>query len=133
MLDGSGDVAAVPGEAGTWQRATGPLQFIPSTWERWGSDGDGDGVADPQDIDDAAYAAARYLCASGADLAHGPGLVGGGLLLQPLRRLRPLRLRRRAGLRRPHVGLTVHPTRRLPSDPIVEDTQARRRDARCIG
>ena len=73
MLDGSGDVAAVPGDGGTWQRATGPLQFIPSTWERWGSDGDGDGVADPQDIDDAAYAAARYLCASGADLATGPG------------------------------------------------------------
>jgi membrane-bound lytic murein transglycosylase B len=73
VLDGSGDVAAVPGDAGTWQRATGPLQFIPSTWERWGSDGDGDGVADPQDVDDAAYAAARYLCASGADLATGPG------------------------------------------------------------
>ena len=73
VLDGSGDVAAVPGDGGTWQRATGPLQFIPSTWERWGSDGDGDGVADPQDIDDAAYAAARYLCASGADLATGPG------------------------------------------------------------
>jgi membrane-bound lytic murein transglycosylase B len=73
VLDGSGDVAAVPGGADTWQQATGPLQFIPSTWARWGSDGDGDGVADPQDIDDAAYAAARYLCASGADLATGPG------------------------------------------------------------
>ena len=73
VLDGSGDVAAVPGDAGSWQRATGPLQFIPSSWERWGSDGDRDGVADPQDIDDAAYAAARYLCASGADLATGSG------------------------------------------------------------
>ena len=31
VLDGSGDVAAVPGDAGSWQRATGPLQFIPST------------------------------------------------------------------------------------------------------
>ena len=73
VLDGSGDVAAVPGEAGLWQRASGPLQFIPSTWARWASDGDGDGVADPQDIDDAAYAAARYLCVSGADLATGSG------------------------------------------------------------
>ena len=73
VLDGSGDVAAVPDGGGTWQRATGPLQFISSTWARWGSDGDGDGVSDPQDVDDAAYAAARYLCASGGDLSTGPG------------------------------------------------------------
>ena len=32
----------------------GPLQFLPSTWDRWAADGDGDGVADPQDLDDAA-------------------------------------------------------------------------------
>ena len=38
----------------------------------WGGDGDGDGVADPQDLDDAAYAAGRYLCADGGDLAEGP-------------------------------------------------------------
>ena len=49
----------------TWDRATGPLQFIPSTWETWGADGNGDGVADPNQIDDAALAAARYVCASG--------------------------------------------------------------------
>ena len=56
-----------------WDHAVGPLQFIPSTWEKWGSDGDGDGVADPHDKVDAAYAAARYLCASGADLSTGAG------------------------------------------------------------
>lgn len=44
------------------------MQFIPSTWESWGADGDGDGVVDPQQIDDAAYSAARYLCAAGGDL-----------------------------------------------------------------
>lgn len=49
----------------TWDRAVGPLQFIPDTWVRWGADGNGDGVADPNQIDDAALAAARYLCASG--------------------------------------------------------------------
>lgn len=51
-----------------WDRAVGPMQFIPSTWAKWGSDGNGDGKIDPQNIDDAAYSAARYLCASGDDL-----------------------------------------------------------------
>jgi len=48
-----------------WDRAVGPLQFLPATWARWGADGNGDGVASPDQIDDAALAAARYLCASG--------------------------------------------------------------------
>lgn len=43
-------------------RAVGPMQFIPATWEIWGADGNGDGVRDPQHIDDATLAAARYLC-----------------------------------------------------------------------
>jgi membrane-bound lytic murein transglycosylase B len=51
-----------------YDRAVGPMQFLPSTWRRWGSDGDGDGAADPQDLDDAAYSAGRYLCASGVPL-----------------------------------------------------------------
>lgn len=49
-----------------WDRAVGPLQFIPESWENWGADGDGDGSADPDQIDDAALAAARYLCDSGS-------------------------------------------------------------------
>jgi hypothetical protein len=57
----------------TLDRAVGPLQFIPSTWARWRSDGNGDGVADPNNIDDAALAAGRYLCANGRDLSTGPG------------------------------------------------------------
>ena len=55
-----------------WDRAVGPMQFIPGTWRRWGSDGSGDGVADPNQIDDAALTAARYLCASGS-MASGDG------------------------------------------------------------
>ncbi|MFR9730023.1 lytic transglycosylase domain-containing protein [Saccharopolyspora sp. MS10] len=51
-----------------FDRAIGPLQFIPTTWEDWAVDADGDGVADPNDIDDAALAAARYLCTVGGDL-----------------------------------------------------------------
>jgi murein DD-endopeptidase MepM/ murein hydrolase activator NlpD len=46
--------------------ALGWMQFIPSSWLRWGMDGDGDGVADPWDPEDAVYAAARYLAAAGA-------------------------------------------------------------------
>jgi membrane-bound lytic murein transglycosylase B len=45
-----------------FDRAVGPLQFIPSTWESWGADGNADGIRDPQAIDDAALATARYLC-----------------------------------------------------------------------
>lgn len=51
-----------------WDRAVGPLQFIPSTWEYMGADGNLDGVKDPQNIDDAALAAARYLCRVGGDV-----------------------------------------------------------------
>jgi murein DD-endopeptidase MepM/ murein hydrolase activator NlpD len=45
--------------------AVGWMQFMPSTWERWGVDANGDGVADPWNPEDAIYAAARYLAASG--------------------------------------------------------------------
>ena len=50
-------------------QALGPMQFIADTWNRWASDGDGDGTADVNNINDAAYAAARYLCAGGRDLS----------------------------------------------------------------
>jgi membrane-bound lytic murein transglycosylase B len=56
-----------------WEHAVGPLQFLASTWNRWGADGDGDGRSDPRDIDDAALAAGRYLCADGHDLATDAG------------------------------------------------------------
>ena len=46
--------------------AGGPMQFIASTWARYRVDGDGDGRADRWDPSDAIYAAANYLCASGA-------------------------------------------------------------------
>ena len=45
--------------------AIGWMQFMPSTWERWGVDANGDGIADPWSAQDAVTAAARYLAASG--------------------------------------------------------------------
>jgi hypothetical protein len=46
--------------------ARGPMQFLPSTWRTYGVDGDGDGRADINDLDDAVFSAANHLCANGA-------------------------------------------------------------------
>jgi membrane-bound lytic murein transglycosylase B len=52
----------------TYARAMGPMQFLPGTWSRYASDGDGDGKADVQNLYDASLAAARYLCSGGMNL-----------------------------------------------------------------
>ena len=52
----------------TYAQAMGPMQFLPGTWARYASDGDGDGLADPQNLFDATLAAARYLCSGGRNL-----------------------------------------------------------------
>jgi membrane-bound lytic murein transglycosylase B len=51
-----------------YARAMGPMQFLPGTWSRYASDGDGDGKADVQNVYDASLAAARYLCSGGLNL-----------------------------------------------------------------
>lgn len=56
-----------------FDRAVGPMQFIPSTWSVVGVDGDNDGTRDPQDIDDAALATAVYLCSGDDDLSTEKG------------------------------------------------------------
>ena len=59
----------------SWDRAVGPMQFIPGTWAAFGADGNGDGVKDPHNVFDAARAAGEYLCSGGADLRSPEGLV----------------------------------------------------------
>jgi cell wall-associated NlpC family hydrolase len=45
-----------------WDHAVGPMQFITSTWARWGIDANHDGVASPHNAYDAIATAGRYLC-----------------------------------------------------------------------
>ena len=56
-----------------WDRAVGPMQFIPGTWTNVAVDSDNDGKKNPQDIDDAATAAGIYLCAGSDDLSTDGG------------------------------------------------------------
>ena len=53
-----------------YDRAVGPMQFIPGTWAGAGADADGDGAKNPQDMTDAAAAAAIYLCSGPGDLGQ---------------------------------------------------------------
>nr|WP_084145496.1 lytic murein transglycosylase [Amycolatopsis jejuensis] len=76
VLDGSGGFAAIRDTDGgrydgdrVWDRAVGPTQFIPSTWASYASDGNGDGVSDPNNIYDETLASGRYLCSGGLDLS----------------------------------------------------------------
>lgn len=73
-LDGVG-VGRVPDTDGgrldgdpVWDRAVGPMQFIPETWSVYARDGDGDGRRSIDQIDDAALSAAAYLCEVGGDV-----------------------------------------------------------------
>lgn len=75
---GDSDGGALDGDT-RHDRAVGPMQFIPSTWRRHAADGNGDGNADPQQIDDAALAASRYLCFGGRNMASADGWWSGVL------------------------------------------------------
>jgi membrane-bound lytic murein transglycosylase B len=69
-LDGTNGNAALPAILGgrwtgdtVWQRAVGPMQFLPSTWLEWGGNGN------PNNVYDSAIAAGKYLCSGGRDLS----------------------------------------------------------------
>ncbi|MFF1511902.1 NlpC/P60 family protein [Streptomyces sp. NPDC058326] len=78
VLDGSGvggNHTAFPDtDRGRWdgtatsERAVGPFQFLPSTWNGSGRDANDDKVTDPHNADDAALGAAVYLCGNGRNL-----------------------------------------------------------------
>jgi PKD repeat protein len=68
------DHGALDGDT-VYDRAVGPMQFIPSTWATWGVDGNGDHVVSPFNIYDAAFAAAAYLCSAGGNLGTADGQI----------------------------------------------------------
>ena len=75
-LDGTNNTAKILDTDGgefdndtEFDRAVGPMQFIPESWARHGRDADGDNYPNPQQIDDAALSAANLLCSHGRDLS----------------------------------------------------------------
>jgi membrane-bound lytic murein transglycosylase B len=79
-LNGSNNTAVIRDTDGgtydrdlTWDRAVGPMQFIPGTWKVVGVDANGDGRKDPQNMADAATATAVYLCSGPGDLSTDSG------------------------------------------------------------
>ncbi|MFC3998876.1 NlpC/P60 family protein [Nocardiopsis sediminis] len=71
-LDGSGTggntTPVYDSDGGRWDgdtefdRAVGPGQHLPATWKIYGTDGNGDGIADPHNAYDSAVSTARHLC-----------------------------------------------------------------------
>ncbi|MEB3370793.1 hypothetical protein [Saccharopolyspora mangrovi] len=73
-LDGSNSTARITDTDGggldgdrVFDRAVGPMQFIPATWRSAGAGGNADNIVD------AAAGTGRYLCGNGEDLRGEPG------------------------------------------------------------
>lgn len=69
------DGGALDGDP-NYDRAVGPMQFIPSSWRIFALDGNGDGEIDPRNYYDASLAAAEHLCRAGWDTSSDAGLRG---------------------------------------------------------
>ncbi len=70
---GDSDGGALDGDP-AFDRAIGPMQFIPQTWSRFKADGNDDGTISPFNMYDATLAAAKYLCTSSSGLDADRGL-----------------------------------------------------------
>ena len=121
-LDGSGPLAKIrdtdagqlDGDA-VWDRAVGPMQFLPSTWSVVGVDADGDGVRSPDDIDDAALAAAVFLCAAPGHLDTASGRRAAVFRYNPSRSYVASVVALERAYRTGHFDTTGEPT---PIDPF---------------
>lgn len=83
QLDGDG-VQNIPDTDGgaydedaEFDRAMGPMQFIPRTWISWAVDANGDLNPDPHNINDAALAAGDYLCFMSGGMSTEEGYLAG--------------------------------------------------------
>lgn len=117
-----GAFAAIPDTDGgrwdedtAWDRAVGPMQFIPSTWAAWGRDGDGDLQNDPFTIYDATSAAAAYLCAGRTDLTDEAQLRAGYFSYNHSQTYVDTVLRAARGYQAALPGLPPH----VPIDPLT--------------
>ncbi|MEO7745965.1 MAG: lytic murein transglycosylase, partial [Actinomycetota bacterium] len=130
VLSGGGYAAIHDSDGGAldgdprWDRAVGPMQFIPGTWRAFGRDGDADGARDPQNVYDAAASAATYLCLGGRDLRAAADLQSAVLSYNHSTAYVDLvlswQLRMAGGVaERLGTGRSTDPATPLPSRPIL--------------
>ena len=103
-----------------WEHAVGPMQFLPESWRPGPPTATGTAPPTRDDLDDAAATAARYLCASGGDLATGGGWQAAILSYNHAAGVRRRSPRRGHGVRRPQR------VTRAPTAPSVARIGARR-------
>ena len=141
-LNGSNNTAVIRDTDGgtydrdlTWDRAVGPMQFIPGTWRSVGVDANGDGRKDPQNMADAATATAVYLCSGPGDLSTDSGARSAVLRYNHSDAYADQVLAHRGRLprwlhRRPRLGPVRLPAHRLALPPVrraADDGELRRR------